>query len=79
MAIPIAPLLAGGLGLAALAAARRRKKGKSVDERAMEVGDVTGQPTEMRYGGKVKKMAMGGGVTRGDGACMKGHTKGRMV
>lgn len=25
-----------------------------------------------------KKMAKGGSVTRGDGACMKGHTKGTM-
>ena len=29
-------------------------------------------------GGKVKGYKKGG-VTRGDGACMKGHTKGRMV
>jgi hypothetical protein len=78
MALPLAPLLAGGLGLAALMAARRRKKGQSQDERAMQVGDVTGQPTGMAYGGKVKKMAKGGSVTRGDGACMKGHTKGKM-
>jgi len=26
-----------------------------------------------------RRMATGGKVTRGDGACMKGHTKGRMV
>lgn len=78
MALPLAPLLAGGLGLAAMMAARRRKKDKSADERAMEVGDVTGQPTGMAYGGKVKKMAKGGSVTRGDGACMRGHTKGKM-
>ena len=26
-----------------------------------------------------KNMREGGKVTRGDGACMKGHTKGRMV
>lgn len=30
-------------------------------------------------GGMVKGYEMGGKVTRGDGACMKGHTKGRMV
>jgi hypothetical protein len=29
-------------------------------------------------GGKVKKYAKGGAV-RGDGACMRGHTKGRMI
>jgi hypothetical protein len=32
----------------------------------------------MAKGGKVKKMAKGGSVTRGDGMCMKGHTKGKM-
>ena len=75
----LAPLLVGGLAAAALNQLRKRKKGQSQDERAMEVGDVTGQPTGMAYGGKVKKMAKGGSVTRGDGACMKGHTKGKMV
>ncbi len=30
------------------------------------------------YGGKVTKMAPGGKVTRGDGCCMKGKTKGTM-
>lgn len=34
--------------------------------------------TGMKKGGAVKKMAKGGSVTRGDGACMKGHTKGKM-
>ena len=33
---------------------------------------------KMNMGGKVKGYKAGG-VTRGDGACMKGHTKGRMV
>lgn len=27
----------------------------------------------------VEKMREGGSVTRGDGACMRGHTKGRMT
>ena len=31
------------------------------------------------YSGKVKRYAKGGSVTRGDGICSKGHTKGRMV
>ena len=31
------------------------------------------------YSGKVKRYAKGGSVTRGDGVCQKGHTKGRMV
>lgn len=79
MALPILPIALGGLGALALSSALRKKKKSSQDAEAMKVGDVTGQPTEMRMGGKVKKMAMGGKVTRGDGACMKGHTKGRMV
>ena len=33
----------------------------------------------MKKGGKVKKYASGGKVTRGDGICKKGHTKGKMV
>jgi len=32
----------------------------------------------MKKGGMVKGYAKGGKVTRGDGACMKGHTKGTM-
>lgn len=32
----------------------------------------------MKKGGMVKGYAKGGKVTRGDGACMKGHTKGKM-
>ena len=32
----------------------------------------------MKKGGKVKKYAKGG-MTRGDGICKKGHTKGKMV
>ena len=32
----------------------------------------------MKKGGMVKGYAKGGKVTRGDGACMKGHTKGMM-
>ena len=31
------------------------------------------------YGGKMKKMASGGRMSRGDGICTKGRTKGRMV
>jgi hypothetical protein len=34
---------------------------------------------EKAKGGKVKKMAKGGKVTRGDGCATKGKTKGRMV
>ena len=34
-------------------------------------------PMPMKKGGTVKKMAKGG-MTRGDGCCMKGKTKGKM-
>ena len=34
-------------------------------------------PMPMKKGGAVKKMAKGG-MTRGDGCCMKGKTKGKM-
>lgn len=71
MALPLAPLLMGGLGVAALARAMKKNKKKSQDARAMEVGDVTGQPSGMAYGGKVKKMAMGGSC-RGMGAAKRG-------
>lgn len=32
----------------------------------------------MKNGGYAKKMAKGGKVSRGDGCCMKGRTKGKM-
>jgi hypothetical protein len=38
--------------------------------------ESTGNPV---YTGKVKRHAKGGSVTRGDGICTKGHTKGRMI
>jgi|TARA_R110002153_G_scaffold197679_1_gene351209 hypothetical protein len=34
---------------------------------------------KMSYGGKMKKMGAGGKMSRGDGICTKGRTKGRMV
>lgn len=34
--------------------------------------------SEHKMGGKTKKYAKGG-VTRGDGMCTKGHTRGKMV
>ena len=43
-------------------------------EKAMEKRKMN----RMMGGGKVKGYKAGG-VTRGDGVCMKGHTKGRMV
>ena len=49
-----------------------RRMRESVDPRALE-GEAYNQ-AGYRNGGKVK-----GGVTRADGCCKKGHTKGRMV
>lgn len=75
----IPPVLLGGLGaLGAMALAKKlKKKKRSQDARAMQVGDVTGDTQAMRKGGAVKKMAKGG-MTRGDGCCVRGKTKGRM-
>lgn len=43
-----------------------------------ELDAMRAKPMGMKKGGAVKKMGKGGNVTRGDGACMKGHTKGKM-
>lgn len=51
------------------------KEGAETRERLKKRYGVSGSAK----GGKVKKMAKGGKVTRGDGICKKGHTKGRMV
>jgi len=68
----------GGFGLAGMAArdALRKKKKKKAGE--PDGGMTAGAEPTMRKGGKVKKMAKGGKVTRGDGICKKGHTKGKM-
>jgi hypothetical protein len=68
----------GGFGLAGMAArdALRKKKKKKPGE--PEGGMTAGAEPTMRRGGKVKKMAKGGKVTRGDGCCKQGHTKGKM-
>jgi len=68
----------GGFGLAGMAArdALRKKKKKKPGE--SEGGMTAGAEPTMRRGGKVKKMAKGGKVTRGDGCCKQGHTKGKM-
>lgn len=48
-------------------------------KRAMDIAARTGsQPTTMRRGGPVKKMAAGGKV-RGCGVASKGKTRGRVV
>jgi hypothetical protein len=41
-------------------------------------GSSCGTRSKMMDGGMTKKYAKGG-VTRADGVCMKGHTKGKMV
>jgi len=38
---------------------------------------AAGGPPGMKKGGKTKKMAVGGSVTRGDGIAARGHTKGK--
>lgn len=38
-----------------------------------------GGPKRMMGGGMAKGYKKGGGVTRGDGMCTKGHTRGKMV
>lgn len=47
-------------------------------KRMSKGGMAMGAGKGYKSGGKVKGYKAGG-VTRGDGACMKGHTKGRMV
>ena len=63
------------------------KKGKEkmrtipIDGGSVELpeGEQYGLERPMKKGGKVKKYAKGGSVSRGDGCCKKGHTKGKMV
>lgn len=64
-------------------------KGKAAPKRKMTLEEAAekirkareGDRMEMNreYSGKVKRLAKGGSVTRGDGICTKGHTKGRMI
>ena len=42
-----------------------------------QLDQMRAEATPMKKGGAVKKMAKGG-MTRGDGCCMKGKTKGKM-
>lgn len=44
----------------------------------MPAPTMMARPMGMKKGGMAKGYAKGGKVTRGDGACMKGHTKGKM-
>jgi len=71
----------GGLGVAGLALAKKKKKsapdkpGDAEPVMAMEAGEG------MKRGGKVKKMAKGGSTAskRGDGCATQGKTKGKFV
>jgi hypothetical protein len=64
--------VAGLMPMAASDIEKRRRRKK-------EAGSASDAGEGMRKGGKVKKMAKGGKVTRGDGIAKKGRTKGRMV
>lgn len=44
--------------------------------RATAAAQAASPATQMKKGGKVKGYAKGGSVTRGDGCCMKGRTRG---
>jgi len=68
----------GGFGLAGMAARKALRKKKKKKSGEPEGGMTAGAEPTMRRGGKVKKMAKGGKVTRGDGCCKQGHTKGKM-
>jgi len=58
--------------------AKKRRMRKEEEAKKQGGGMTAGAEPTMRKGGKVKKMARGGKVTRGDGICKKGHTKGKM-
>jgi hypothetical protein len=70
----------GGLGVAGMALAKKKKKGAAgkpggaEEVVAMEAGEG------MKRGGKVKKMAKGGSASRrGDGCATQGKTRGKFV
>jgi hypothetical protein len=54
-----------------------RAAGMSGGMRRMEMQEEAA-PVRMAKGGMVKGYAKGGMVTRGDGVCKKGRTKGKM-
>jgi hypothetical protein len=68
----------GGFGLAGMAAHKALRKKKKKKPGEPDGGMTAGAEPTMRRGGKVKKMAKGGKITRGDGCCKQGHTKGKM-
>ena len=71
----------GGLGQAKGREMAKRVAKKDRED-AAEYGGMDMASKEQQgkaYGGKVKKMAHGGSVGRGDGCAQRGRTKGRMV
>ena len=66
-----------GLGLlpGLMADSRKKKRDAKGNEVAMTPAEEAAAPA-MKKGGSVKA---NGKVTRGDGICKKGHTKGKMV
>ena len=65
--------VAGIMPMAASQLEKRRERKRRGEAEIPEAGEG------MRKGGKVKKMAKGGKVTRGDGIAKRGHTRGKMV
>lgn len=55
------------------------ERGKTYRQRLSDLDEARNKIRMNRQRQSVDKYAAGGKVTRGDGACMKGHTKGRMV
>ena len=53
-----------------------RKSASPMPPMAPDAGAGAGPMGAMKKGGKVKKMAKGGGVTRGDGIASRGKTRG---
>ena len=63
-----------------LARSQRRKGSKAEDEAMMGRNTSRTVAEGMKKGGKVKKTAKGGSVSkRADGCCSKGKTKGKFV
>lgn len=72
-------MFGGDVGLLPMLARRARpRRPDGAEMTPVEEAAAARRPT-MRRGGKVKKYAGGGSVTRGDGCVSKGHTKGRKI
>lgn len=74
----------GGYGLMGLALAKKKRGEGDIRDRMRRVGNEPlsyEESSDMKKGGKVKKMAKGGSTAskRGDGCATKGKTKGRFV